>query len=76
MAVLRAAILAALLFVVNAQYSGTFNAGTGPDFYGTTGTYGSGVPAQSYIKLTGRCVGMSLRTPNVRLCGAPGHPPA
>jgi hypothetical protein len=58
---LRVTLLALLLTAVNAQPTTTYaySQTTGPDFYGTVaaGSYGSGVPAQSYIKLTGRCAG-------------------
>jgi hypothetical protein len=56
---LRVTLLALLLTAVNAQPTATYaySQSTGPDFYGAAGSYGSGVPAQSYIKLTGRCAG-------------------
>ena len=47
---LLAVLLLASTSLVSAQLS------SGPDLYGTTGSYGSGVPSQSYLKLTGRCV--------------------
>jgi len=53
---LRVTLLALLLTAVSSQ-SYTYSQTSGPDFYGAAGSYGSGVPAQSYIKLTGRCAG-------------------
>ena len=49
---LLAVLLLASTSLVSAQLS------TGPDLYGAVGmgSYGSGVPPQSYLKLTGRCV--------------------
>ena len=67
---LRAALLAVLLAYAAATYTGTFSSTVGPDFYNPTSAYGSGVPAQSYIKLTGRCV-CAMRT--ICLRGAAGR---
>ena len=65
---LRAALLAVLLAYAAATYTGTFSSTVGPDFYNPTSAYGSGVPAQSYIKLTGRCVCAARNMP-ARRCG-------